>query len=591
MLENNLLYYRVREILSTNILKILPHTPVSEAIERMLYENIPEILIIENSSGKEVLKGILTLMDVSRMKKENISLDLPITTFIQEKIVSIDIDELVSRAREMLIENRIGRLPVTEGGGIVGIIRSDNLRDSYYMKLESINKQYKQIIHHMHEAVTVTDSQGYILVWNKNAEKLYDIRSEDLLYKKLEGFFPNALTLSVLREKNPIENVYHSPKPNYYVIISALPIYIDGEFVGVVATERDVTEYTNLSLKLENANSEINLLREEVKKITTGVFSLGHIQGRNPKMQGKIQLAKHVSQTDTSVLITGESGTGKEVLAIAIHQNSGRTGHFVPVNCSAIPYTLFESEFFGYVGGAFTGALKGGKPGLVELANNGTLFLDEIGDLPIEAQAKLLRVLQEKKVVRVGSNRPIDVDIRIISATNRNLKDLVQKGCFREDLYYRLNVVEIELPPLRERKEDIILLFNHFLKEICGKNKIRISHVEKDVFNILLKYTWKGNIRELKNTVECMVVVSQDGVLNTDLIPQYILDSIITLKPVNKDQMNLEEIIKRSEADMIKKALIEAKGNKAKAAKLLNIPRSTLYYKLRRSGLEKVSNN
>ncbi|AOT68212.1 sigma 54-interacting transcriptional regulator [Geosporobacter ferrireducens] len=591
MLENNLLYYRIREILSTNILKILPHIYLSEAIEKMLYENIPEVIIVENFSQKEIIKGILTLADVSRIKKENIPLDLPVAAFMQEKVVSVDIDELVSRARETMIENRIGRLPVTEHGGIVGIIRSDNLRDSYYMKLESINRQYKQIIHHMHEAVTVTDAQGHILVWNKNAEKLYDMKCEDLIYKKLEDFFPNALTLSVLNEREPIENVYHSPKPNYYVIISALPIYIDDEFVGVVATERDVTEFTNLSLKLENANSEINLLREEVRKITTGISSLGHIQGKNPKMQKKIQLAKHVSQTDTSVLITGESGTGKEVLAIAIHQNSGRTGHFVPVNCSAIPYTLFESEFFGYVGGAFTGALRGGKPGLIELANGGTLFLDEIGDLSIEAQAKLLRVLQEKKVVRVGAGKPIDVDIRIISATNKNLKDLVQKGSFREDLYYRLNVVEIELPPLRERKEDIILLFNHFLKEICRKNKIRISHVEKDVFNILLKYGWKGNIRELKNTVEYMVVVSKNGVLDIDLIPQYILDNITTVKVDNNDQMNLEEIIKRSEADMIKKALTETKGNKAKAAKMLNIPRSTLYYKLKLYDLEKASNN
>ena len=587
MLENNLLHYRIREILSTNILKVHPHTHISEAIEKMLYENVPEVLVMDNFSEKESLKGILTLTDISRIKKENIPLERPVGDFLQESVLSIDIDELVSRAREMLIENRIGRLPVTEEGKIVGIIRSDNLRDNYYMKLESINRQYKQIIHHMHEAVTVTDAQGYILVWNKNAEKLYDMRSEDLLYQKLEDFFPNALTLSVLKEKKPIENVYHSPKPNYYVIISALPVFIDGEFLGVVATERDVTEYTNLSLKLENANSEINLLREEVKKITTGVFSLGHIQGRNPKMQEKIQLAKHVSHTDTSVLITGESGTGKEVLSIAIHQNSGRTGLFVPVNCSAIPYALFESEFFGYVGGAFTGALKGGKPGLVELANNGTLFLDEIGDLPIEAQAKLLRVLQEKKVVRVGSSKPIDVDIRIISATNRNLKELVQKGCFREDLYYRLNVVEIELPPLRERKEDIILLFNHFLKEVCRKNKISISHVEKDVFNIMLKYSWKGNIRELKNTVEYMVVVSQKGILNVDLIPQYILDSITEEKTVNKTQMNLEETMKRSEADLIKKAMADAKGNKAKAAKLLNIPRSTLYYKLKLYSMEK----
>lgn len=579
VLENQLQHYNINEILSSNFIKVNKDTSLDLAIEEMLIHNIPEVLVMDDNNPDKIL-GIITLTDVSGIKKRGEPTHLPVGNFMSRNIISVSSDMLITDARRILIENKIGRLPVYEKGRLVGIIRIDNLLDNYYLKLESINRQYKDVINHMHEAVTVTDPAGHVLLWNKKAELIYDIKEDDIIYKRLVDYFPNALTLSVLENRIPIENIYHAPKPNYYVIISALPVFIDGEFVGVVATEKDITENRNLSLKLENANFEIDLLKEEVEKFTKESFSLGKILGKSPLIKNKIQLAKHVSRTNTSVLIAGESGTGKEVFARAIHQNSKRKGLFVPVNCSAIPHTLFESEFFGYVGGAFTGALKNGKIGYFELANNGTLFLDEIGDLPLNLQAKLLRVLQEGKVLRIGADKHIEVDVRIISATNRNLQKMVKEGSFREDLFYRLNVVEIELPPLRKRKEDIILLFNHFLEEVCRKNNTYISFVEKDVFNLLVKYHWKGNIRELKNTVEYMVVISHDQLITKEHIPQYILDSIEEGKEKTIETENLEDNLRLVEVSMIKKALKETEGNKAKAAKLLNIPRTTLYYKL-----------
>ncbi|MBB6216544.1 PAS domain S-box-containing protein [Anaerosolibacter carboniphilus] len=582
MLENKMQYYRVNEIFSKDYISVEPHMKLSEVIYFVLRENMQEALIMD---GDKKLLGMITLADISVFLKGRYDLSLPVSQYMKTDVLTTQGDELISKARKILIEKKIGRLPVCDGGQVIGILRSDNIRDSYYMKLEMINKQYRHIINNMHEGVTVTDATGYVIFWNKSAEKIYGIKATDILYQKLIDFFPNALTQSVIESRIPIENVYHSPKPNYYVIISALPIFIEDEFMGVVATERDVTEYRNLSVSLEKANSQINLLKEEVEKITQGGFSLGNIIGKSPVIQGKIQLAKHVSQTDTSVLITGESGTGKEVFARAIHHHSKRQGHFVPVNCSAIPQSLFESEFFGYVGGAFTGALKRGKLGYFELANNGTIFLDEIGDLPIELQAKLLRVLQEGNVLRIGSEKSISIDVRIISATNRNLKDMVKKGYFREDLYYRLNVVEMELPPLRDRKEDIVLLFDYFLQEICRKNNIKIHHIEKEVFDILYKYEWKGNIRELRNTVECMVVLSYDHRITMSSIPQYIIEGTLDKIDKRTKPSSLEDMVKSSEIDMIRNALAEAKGNKAKAAKLLNIPRSTLYYKLSQYGM------
>jgi PAS domain S-box-containing protein len=578
MLESQLLQYTVKERLSTHFLSVHPEMLLSEAVSQMLDFNIPEVLII--GTDQKLIGGIITYKDVSEIRKTVKSMEIPVKDCMNTQVITITSDTLITRAREILIENMIGRLPVVDGEKLIGVIRSDAILDIYYKHLENINKQYMEIIDHIHEAVTVTDRYGKIRIWNKKAEKIYNIPAGTLLGRKLEEYFPNALSLSVLENHLPIENVYHSPKPNYHVIISGLPIIIDGEFLGVVSTEQDVTEYNKLSKELESATTQISLLKEEMEKMQKGGFSLGHIQGKNPVVQNRILLARHVSRTNTSVLITGESGTGKEVFARAIHDNSNRRGPFVPVNCSAIPPTLFESEFFGYVGGAFTGALKTGKVGFFELADKGTIFLDEIGDLAPELQAKLLRVLQEGKVMRVGADKQVSVDVRVISATNRDLKKMVKEGSFREDLYYRLNVVEINLPPLRERREDIIVLFNSFLEQICRQNEMKAPDIDRNIYDILLEYEWKGNIRELKNTVEYMVVLSDDQKITLESIPGYIRDAVDSRGNAQHGDKKMVQSLVQMEKQLLEEAMRRAGGNKVKAAKLLGIPRSTLYYKL-----------
>lgn len=597
MLDVHLSRYKVSSIMSVDFLKMNPDAMVSDAIERMLLFNISEVLVVQEINDEEVLLGILTYKDVAEWMQQKRALDEPLSKCALKKVVCVTEDVLISAARSILVDHKIGRLPVFKENKIVGIIRSDNIRDSYYKFVEIANKQYMEVVHQMHEAVTVTDWDGNVLLWNKNAERIYNIKASDILYKKLEDFFPNALTLSVLKTRVSIENIYHSPKPNYFAIISALPIVIDGEYLGVVATERDVTENNQLTNELVNANVEIDLLKNEVEKMTRGSFSLGRILGNNPVVQNRIQLAKHVSMTDTSVILSGESGTGKEVFARAIHENSRRSGHFVPVNCSAIPSMLFESEFFGYVGGAFTGALRTGKIGYFELSKDGTLFLDEIGDLPIEHQAKLLRVLQDNKILRVGGDRFIPVNARVICATNKNLAEMVRVGLFREDLYYRLNVIEINLPPLRERREDIIILFNSFMEEFCKKAHRKMPCVDNQVFNHLVQYQWPGNIRELRNVIQYMLVVSPSEKITLESLPPHLM----TLSPTESINLNtsseteiiagentiksLDEKTKECEIQLIKKTLLECDGNKFKAAKILNIPRSTLYYKMSLYGI------
>jgi len=333
----------------------------------------------------------------------------------------------------------------------------------------------------------------------------------------------------------------------------------------------------------------LKFLESEYKRLKSDDF--GNVIGRSPKIIEKIKIAKQVAKTHISVLVSGESGTGKEVFAKNIHDYSGVSGLFIPVNCSAIPNELFESEFFGYDEGAFTGASKKGKMGFFELANNGTLFLDEIGELPLFMQAKLLRVLQDNKFSRVGGEKLINTNVRIISATNKSLLDMVNKGSFREDLFYRLNVIEIELPPLRERKNDVVLLIHYFLKELAEKNNKKIPKISSNVLEILKKYNWKGNIRELKNTVEYLLVLSTNDVIYENMLPHHILDEVGDYKKNIKEDiiksLDLNKSIEELEKRLINEALNESQGNKAKASKLLKIPRSTLHYKINNYGIEK----
>jgi len=306
---------------------------------------------------------------------------------------------------------------------------------------------------------------------------------------------------------------------------------------------------------------------------------------KSPKMQKVIELIKIVAKSNATVLITGESGTGKELVARAIHSQSYRKDKpFVPVSCAALPESLLESELFGHEKGAFTGAhaLRKGK---IEFANRGTLFLDEIGEMSANIQVHLLRVLEEKEFTRVGGNELVRVDVRVVSATNRNMKEAVDGGQFREDLYYRLNVVTIDLPPLRDRKEDIPLLASHFLKSFAVENQKDVSGFAPEVIDFLIKYQWPGNVRELENTVERAVILAQDSKVQlTDLLQR----NSPLVGPVTSSR-TLEEL----EREHIINILNETGGNYGKAARILGISRSTMYNKAKAYGLfvKKIDNN
>lgn len=434
----------------------------------------------------------------------------------------------------------------------------------------------------VYEAVCAIDEEGIVLVWNKSAEQLYQLEAEKIIGRNILEFFPDAIVYKVMQTRKAVENVCHSPREGTYILANAQPLYVNGKFCGAVSSDRDYANFKNLYMALEQAESRLVFLQNEMKSMTG---NWGGFIGSNPELVKKVVLARQIAPCNTNVLITGESGTGKEVFARKIHELSARSGLMVPINCSAIPSELFESEFFGYTPGAFTGASRKGKAGFFEVAHEGTLFLDEIGDMPLCMQAKLLRVLQDREVMRVGGSKTIKVDVRIISATNKSLETMVQDGTFREDLYYRLNVVEINLPALRERPEDIPLFLDRFLREFASNNDKNIKEVQREVIDILTAYSWPGNIRELMNVAENLVVTNRDGVICKENIPGFILEKLNADEPGQPAPAQWQQSVRGMECDNIKKALQRTGNNKAKAARLLGIPRATLYRRLEEYGL------
>lgn len=369
----------------------------------------------------------------------------------------------------------------------------------------------QEIIDNMRTGIWITDGEGKVLIVNNESVKTGGLTRDEVIGRTMDellkvGYITESATLKVMASRKE-ECIVEELGTGGHCMTTSIPMFCQGETDIIVSVERNISEVEKLKSLLNEQVEMKKELQKELLKFQSRKDELcGRMVTRNINMLHIREMAEDIGKIDAAVMITGESGTGKEVIADIIHKSSRRReAPFVKVNCAAIPETLMESEFFGYEQGAFTGASGNGKIGLFELADGGTLFLDEVGELSIPIQSKLLRVLQDKEVRRVGGEKSISVDIRIIAATNRDLKAEVAKGTFRKDLYYRLFVVPIALPPLRERKEDIELLTKHFL-DIFNKQYNMKKTIGPEAMGIMERYQWPGNVRELRNVVERLVV-------------------------------------------------------------------------------------
>lgn len=376
-----------------------------------------------------------------------------------------------------------------------------------YLDLLLSRKVLKDILDSFPRGIMLVDINGVIIYVNSVYLNVLDLKIEDRIGKNIFDILPDGSIVKALTNRKSVTDFMDSPIGTSVELISnAFPIIYRDKIIGAFGVMNDIQSQIKLTELLKNSTRLVKNLSEKVVQISTLNYSFEDIIANSPKMQNVIEKCKVPAKSNSIILIQGETGTGKELLAHSIHSASERPQEpFITVNCSAIPKDLLESEFFGYEKGAFTGAYKR-KLGKFELANKGTLFLDEIGELNLELQPKLLRAIQEKEIQRVGGEERITIDVRIISATNRNLEEMVKKGEFRMDLYYRLNVWKVIIPPLRERKEDIEVLANYLLKKICrrlGRNNLKISY---DAMIIFYRYEWPGNVRELENVIERAVI-------------------------------------------------------------------------------------
>lgn len=442
----------------------------------------------------------------------------------------------------------------------------------------------------VNEAITIVDADGTVTHWNRAAEELYHIPASEIVGKNIADFDWNSLKIAqILDEGRQIRQAYHEPRPGMHVLVNTSPVISGGEIVGAISSEQDVTKLVRLGNELFTTTSALCTLEQKMTQFAPLDDPFHRIKGNGPAISQAIRIARRVAATDATVLISGESGVGKELFAHAIHRASGRSDQaFIAINCGAIPAALFESELFGYQGGAFTGADRKGKPGKLELAHKGTIFLDEIGELPLEMQVKLLRVLQERQFYRVGGTEPIQVDVRIIAATNRNLEERVAQGEFREDLFYRLNVVAIEIPPLRDRVEDIPELVQLFAREIAFQYGKPVPNFDPEVMVTLMNYSWPGNIRQLRNMIERLVILTEDDRIRRGHLPPSIQVPRLESETSISSQPHFSTNEKRNESELqvIQNALKTTYGNKTAAAKLLGISRGTLYNKMRKYGLK-----
>lgn len=445
---------------------------------------------------------------------------------------------------------------------------------------------FKEISDNLYDGMYISNGNGKTIYINKAYTKITGITKEEVIGRTVKDItedgklFKGAVTMEVIERKESVNSLGKSLKNNKDLLVSGSPIFdSNGNIKLVVINNRDISDLKELELKIAELHDEKIKATEEIKFLRKQQISKNNVVYKSENMNMAMDLVATIAPTDVTVLITGESGTGKEVIADEIYFKSNRKNKpFIKVNCAAIPAELLESELFGYEGGAFTDAKKRGKIGLFELANEGTILLDEIGDMSLNLQSKLLRVLQSKEIVRIGGNKPIKLDIRLIASTNKDLQEEIKKEKFREDLYYRLNVVPIELKPLRERIEDIYYLTNEYLNKY-NKKYGKKTKLEKETMNILEMYKWPGNIRELKNLIERMVVINKDGLIKYNSILSILDMESVSFAPMMSDSnYNLKASVKKLERDMIVNS-IKINGSVNKAAKQLGLSQPALWKK------------
>lgn len=553
-----------------------------------LFSQTPSnILPVVNGSNQ--LIGIITKNKIFRVLATMPSFETTIDHFYNRNFIFLQPNETIEDTRELLLKHEIGHAPVVdEEMKPIGVLSTQQVLSSYNIVL-SQTKEWEQklrsVIEFAYDAIILVNKKAEITMVNKGFSDLFEVSGKDVLNRSVSELFPELEIENVITSGISIQNMPQMIK-GQQCLISILPIKENGETISAVCkvTYRGLTHLHTALTKIKKLEKQVHAYQSEISDMKGTKYTLFDIAGESEAIRKIKHDATLASKSMSTVLIIGESGTGKELFAQGIHVSSGQKGTFVQVNCAAIPADLLESELFGYTDGAFTGAKRGGMKGKFELAQNGTVFLDEIGDMPLPLQTKILRVLQEKEFQPIGSAKTIHLNTKIIAATNQNIEQLVREGKFREDLYYRLNIIRLNIPPLRERMEDLPDIIHEIIHRL-NQNGFYVKGITHSALTKLMKHSWPGNVRELQNVLERAANLKSGDYIDGEDVP--IFNDFGEEKGEPKlSASTYKDMLQTSEKEMIVNALQEAKGNKTKASKLLGISRPWLYAKMKKYDLE-----
>lgn len=585
--------------------KFLGIISLEKLVENLLQErdkvsgNLNAILAASSNSILSIdTQGNITYLNAKAAKLLNISEENAVGKPVNNFIPDSKLPEIVRTGESQIGQKFVyqgkicisNRTPIVQKGNIVGavaVFQDITELENAMEELDNVNK-YKDILETVvendYDSIVVVDSEGIITMFNKAYEQFLGVSKEQAIGRHVTDVIEN--TRMHLVAKTGIPEMGEIQKiAGHEMICNRVPITKEGKIWGAIGKVmfQDVKDYKAFVEKISKLQVELDYYKEMVNKIQGTYYTFENIIGSSPEMIEVKEMAMRVAKSHSTVLIRGESGTGKELFAHSIHYASlRRNGPFIKVNCSAIPENLLESELFGYDEGAFTGAKKGGKIGKFELAHKGTILLDEIGDMPINMQIKLLRVLQEKEIERVGGTTATPVDVRVIAATNRNLEELINEGKFRLDLFYRLNVVELKIPSLRQHKSDLEELLYYHLGKISSRMGYPAPVIDQEALSYIMNYDWPGNVRELENVLERCLNFIDNNVIRAGNLPYHIRN----LKQGSESNaLELKNHLEEMERLTIINALKTCAGNRVKAAKMLGISRAGIYQKIDKYGI------
>lgn len=452
---------------------------------------------------------------------------------------------------------------------------------------ERNKEEIQAIIDCISDGIFITDGEGYTLMYNKTSQEHLGEGAPNIIGKNVreiveEGYWSESLSLQVIESRKAVSKI--QIVNDQELLSTSIPYFQDGKITKIITTDRNIADLAEMSRQLQKTAKTLEKYESGLEYYIRQNTNKDPIVCKSSQMRELIEYAIKAAKQDVTVLIQGESGVGKEVFANLIFWNSTRrNGPFIKINCATIPENLIESELFGYEKGSFTGAEQKGKPGIFEIADKGTILLDEIGELPMHVQSKLLRVLQEKEFMRIGGRNPIPLDVRVIAATNIKLKKAVAEGKFREDLYYRLNIIPIEIPPLRKREDDIPEMVNKFLQEFNKKYR-QSKEIEKEALLVFADYDWPGNVRELKNVMERLIITTEGDLITKSQVSSQIYSDRRVEDILAEKGKTLQEQLEAFEKRLLERTYKQA-GSGSETARILGVNKSTISKKLKKYGL------